>query len=348
VLLARADVLLARHTLEAAGANVERAEASVRQAEAVSDRADATHQRWTAEHTRVRRLVLNRAATHSDYDAAREQALTAMAAVAESRAKLRLAGADRKARLAERGRAEANVQLVQAKLAGAEADCDRVAELVRFARITAPFDGVVTRRGIERGQLVQPAAGGTPGTPLFTVARTDRVRITVDVPEGAAAHVRKDMPASVRVQALAQRELDGTVARTSWALDTRTRSLRAQVELDNRKGLLRPGMFVSVRLTVQRPGVLTVPAAAVYRTMDERPYVVQVRNGRALRTYVQVGASRGDRLELLRKETTTPGESPRWEALTGQEEIVASNPAGYTDGQALTTRSATSPVALGR
>jgi multidrug efflux pump subunit AcrA (membrane-fusion protein) len=334
VVLMRAEVAHVEGARDAAKANVERADAAVSQAMAVSMRAEATRERWSSEHGRARRLRLGGAITGTDFDTTQEQFRTATAAVAESKAALDLARADRKARLADLARAEANVQVALAKQRVAEADRDRLAEMVRFARITAPFDGVVTRRGIDRGQLVGPAAG----TPLFTVVRTHRVRIMVDVPESAAPHVRKDMKADVRIPALGQRELVGDVTRTSWALDTRTRALRTQVELDNPEGLLRPGMFVSVRLTLKRPGTLLVPATAVHRASDERPYLVRVENGRAVRTYVQVGERYRAQVELLRKETLTPGGSARWEALTGQEDIITSNPAAYDHGQAVTPR----------
>jgi multidrug efflux pump subunit AcrA (membrane-fusion protein) len=339
LLLARAETVRAERAQDAAQANVERAGAAVSQAEAVNARTEANRQRWDAEYRRARRLRPGGVITGSEFDATQDHYHTATAAMAESKAALALARAEHKARLADLAQAEANVKVALAKQRVAEADRDRLAEMVRFARITAPFDGVVTRRGIETGQLVQPPAG-TPGSPLFTVVRTHRVRIMVDVPESAAVHVHKDMKADVRVGALGQRVLVGEVTRTTWALDTRTRTLRTQVELDNPEGLLRPGMFVSVRLTMKRPGTLLVPATAVYRTNDERAYVVCVENGRAVRTHVQVGERYRARVELLRKEGLSSGGPAGWVALTGKEEIIASNPAAYDDGQAVTTRPA--------
>jgi hypothetical protein len=151
---------------------------------------------------------------------------------------------------------------------------------------------------------------------------------------GLTSRWRRFRPSGI--QALRQRELAGVVSRTNWALDTRT--LRTQVELDNRGGLLRPGMFVSVRLAVKRPGTLLVPAAAVYRANDERAYVVCVEGGRAVRTHVQVGERYGAQVELLRKEAPAPGGPARWVVLTGREEIIARNPAAHDDGQAVTAR----------
>jgi multidrug efflux pump subunit AcrA (membrane-fusion protein) len=248
-LLANAEIALALRARDKAKANVEGAAATLRRAEAVIRKAESNRERWAAELARAQRLRQDHAIAAAEFDATQDQFRTVTAALAESKAAAELAEAERKGRLAEQAQAEASVQVAQAKERVAEADRDRLAEMVRFARITAPFAGVVTRRSIEKGQLVLPPPGGTP---LFIVARTDRVRILVDVPESAAHQVHTGTRAVVRIQALGQREHHGDVTRTTWALDARTRALRALVELRNEQGQLRPGMLVSVRLNLKR------------------------------------------------------------------------------------------------
>src|SRR5262249_54274624 len=131
-------------------------------------------------------------------------------------------------------------------------DRQHVAALLEHARLRAPFDGVVTRRQTYVGHFVQPARGGDPqGPPLFVVVRTDPVRIFLDVPEALADAVRAGTPARVRVPALAGAEFDGRVARSSWQLDARTRTLRTEVNLPTPDGRLRPGMSAVTVLSVE-------------------------------------------------------------------------------------------------
>jgi HlyD family secretion protein len=246
--LAQACVVVAERGRDAAKANVERAEAAVSQAEAVHARAQGALRRWSSERERAQKLQHGDAIAASEVDCIREQFQKATTVVAETTAARRMARADHKARLAELAGAQASVSAAQAKHRSARADRDRTAQMVAFARITAPFDGVVTFRGIEVGQLVGPLPGSTP---LFNVVHTRRMRVLVDVPESAAASVCKGMKAEVRVGVLGEYALVGEVTRTSWALDSRTRTMRTQVELDNHDGLLRPGMSATVRLTLK-------------------------------------------------------------------------------------------------
>ena len=92
----------------------------------------------------------------------------------------------------------------------AQADRDRAAAILGYARITAPYNGVVSRRGVDTGTFVQPP-GGNPSVaaPLFEVVRTDLVRIFVDVPEADSPLVLDGGPARVQVQALGDRDFPG-------------------------------------------------------------------------------------------------------------------------------------------
>jgi multidrug efflux pump subunit AcrA (membrane-fusion protein) len=254
--MARSSVIHAERALDAASARSTLAEAAAGQSEAARVRAEARLERWKSEYRRARGLQRTGDVAAAEMEAVVEKYQTAKAAVAEGKAALRVARAEQRARRADLAQAEAGVQVSLAKQRVAEAERDRAAEMVALARITAPFDGTVTRRDVARGQLVQPPPAGTTTAALFTVVRTNRVRVLVDVPESAAVHIRRDTKASVRVKALGQLELVGRVTRTTWALDRRTRTLRAQVELDNKEGLLRPGMVVAVRLQVERTATL--------------------------------------------------------------------------------------------
>jgi multidrug efflux pump subunit AcrA (membrane-fusion protein) len=232
-------------------------------------------------------------------------------------------------------KAKADVTVAEARLGVAEADERRLAAMLAYAQITAPYDGVVTKRLVDIGHLLQPTgAQADNGRPLFAVVRTDPVRIFVDVPEADAALVRPGTPARVLVQALQEREFEGRVTRSSWVLDTQTRTLRTQIDLPNPDGLLRPGMYATARVTAEQPDALTVPAEAVIHR-DDQSFVVRVEEGKAVLTPVKLGRRQGQRIEVLTKQTRPPGSDGRrvWESFTGSEEIVRSNPTSLAEGQ---------------
>ena len=126
---------------------------------------------------------------------------------------------------------------------------------------------------------------------MFRVARLDPVRVVVQVPEADAGLVARGPAGPVTVQALAGPELTGTVTRTSWSLEPGSRTLRAEIDLPNKDGRVRPGMYVYARITAELPEAWAVPAAAVGKAGDE-PVVYLVEGGKAVRTPVQV-APRG-------------------------------------------------------
>jgi RND family efflux transporter MFP subunit len=312
----------------------------VRHAEAGRTRADASYGRWQSEYARIRRLLPSGATDAQTHDQTYDQLKSAEAARDESRTSIELATAARAESAAQRDQAGVNVRVAEGKRKVAEADRERTAAVLQYARITAPFDGVVTRRGVDTGHFVQPSPGGSnPGVPLFVVVRTDPLRIFVDVPETAAAAVRDGAPARVRVQALQEEEFAGRVTRSSWALDNQTRTLRVQIDLPNKDGRLRPGMYASAALTVERPGALVLPAAALLVNEDQ-PTVLRVEDGKAVRTPVKLGARQGSLVEVIKKQAkpVRRGEPVVWESFTGREEIVVANPSALADGQAVGVR----------
>lgn len=140
----------------------------------------------------------------------------------------------------------------------------------------------------------------------------------------------------MRVQSLQDQEFSGRVTRSSYALDDQARTLHAEIDLPNPDGRLRPGLYAVARLTVERPGALMLPAAALL-TQDDQPAVMRVESGKAVRTPVRLGVRQGLFVDVLKKQTRPPrgGEPAAWEDFTGSEEIVSSSPAALTDGQAV-------------
>ncbi|MFT3878125.1 MAG: efflux RND transporter periplasmic adaptor subunit [Gemmatales bacterium] len=335
--LTTAQVEEARKAFAAAKANIEKTEAGIKQAEASKTRAAANLLRWRTELARQRSLV-GGAVAQSELDITTDAFRAAEAAMIESDAAIDFSKAAKTAASADADKAEAQVLVAQAQLQLAEADRRRVAALLAYTKITAPFAGIVTKRQVDTGHFVQAPSGTTATSvqPLFNVVRTDPVRIFVDVPEVDAPFVDKGMPAVIRVQSLQEQELSAPVVRVSWALDTLTRTLRAEIDLPNGDGRLRPGMYVSAKITMTREKALSVPATAV-AVQNDQTYVTVVENGKAKRVKVRLGLRTKGFVELLSKlePAADASQTPHWIKFTGEESLVGANLAAIEDGQAI-------------
>src|SRR6266516_2752706 len=164
--------------------------------------------------------------------------------------------------------AEANRALAANQVDVAAATVERIKTLLAYTRIVAPFDGVVARRLVNRGDLVQVATTATRTTPsagsLFTVQRIDTIRVFCDVPENDVPHLHVGDPAIVKPSGFDGKPFAGTVTRFSRRLDPETRNMRTEIDLPNPDERLYPGMYAEVSLEMdQRLYSLTVPASAV-------------------------------------------------------------------------------------
>lgn len=139
--------------------------------------------------------------------------------------------------------AEAQFEVGKAGVAQARVSVEMARKALRDTSVRAPFDGVVTRLSVHRGEY----AVTTPPTDLVTVKQIDRLDLRIQVPETAINRVRQGTPVRARFVAL-NRTLTAPIARVVESLDAQTRSFSAIVELDNTKRLLRPGMFAEVRI----------------------------------------------------------------------------------------------------
>jgi RND family efflux transporter MFP subunit len=189
-----------------------------------------------------------------------------------------------------------NVAAAEAAQRSALAGVRRLQDLKDFGVIVAPFDGVVTLRTAEVGQLV--ASGTSAGQPLFKVAEVDTVRVFVNVPQLYAAAIRVGMAAPTTVRELPGRTFAGNVARTSSEIDMATRTLLVEVDIPNPDDAIIAGMYarVSFHMTGQRQ-LLFVPATAAL--IDARgTHVAVVREGAVTWKDVGIDSDLGDRLAI--------------------------------------------------
>jgi multidrug resistance efflux pump len=250
VVQADAEAQQAQLLLQEATAALDLLSAQVQEAEAGLQRARASRQQARANHERVRALFEQQAVGQKVLDEAADRLAAATAALAEAEAKLQAAAAARKAGLVRCQVADAGVKVAGVRREVARADLQRATALLSFARVVAPFDGVVVRRSVSPGDLAGPPQG--EAKPLFIVARIDSVRVVVFVPDRDAARLRVGAEAAVRLDAFPGQVLKGKVARLAGALDGESRGRRAEIDLPNPDGKLLPGMSGSAAITLDQ------------------------------------------------------------------------------------------------
>jgi multidrug efflux pump subunit AcrA (membrane-fusion protein) len=306
-----AEVDQAKKALIAAEANIGAAEASVIEAKALRER-------WESESVRISALAKNGVIDAQTRDEVQNQRKAAGAKVVSTEAAVRKA-------IADRDRASADVKAAEARVDVAKAEVRRLEALLAYSKIRAPYDGMITVRKANTGDLVQPAAGKEW---MFTIARLDPVRIVVAVPEADASLVQDKAAVKLSIKAAQETPLEGTVARISWALDAGSRTLRAEIDLPNKDGRLRPGMYVYANIKGVAPETWTLPTSAVVKQGDGMA-CYQILDGKAMRIPVQIGRNDGQFIEI--KMMQRHG-SARWEACNGDGSF-ALKAAGLTDGQ---------------
>ncbi len=210
----------------------------------------------------------------------------------------------------------ADARLKAAMVESAQAGVHRLEELLKFARITAPFAGVVTARRLDVGQLV--TAGSS--VELYRLAQVDVLRVFVRVPQAASAAMVSGLEAEVLLDGKGTQALPAKVVRTAGAMDVASRTLLTELELPNPEHRVLPGGFAQVRFTgVARDVPLAVPAnTLLFRTegptvarltTDNRIELRKVTLGRDLGAVVEItaGVETTDRLVLNPPDSITAG-----------------------------------------
>jgi RND family efflux transporter MFP subunit len=198
---------------------------------------------------------------------------------------------------ADLGVAKANRTLAAHQIDLAAATVEKTKTLLAYTQIVAPFDGVVARRLVNRGDLVQPPTG-TLMTPLFTVQRIDIIRVFCDVPENDVPYLHIGDAAIVKPSGFDGKPFIGKVTRFSLRLDPETRNMRTEIDLPNPEERLYPGMYAEVSLEMnRRPDALTVPAAAVGSDGGGN-FVDTITGNRVMRLAIKTGLTDNGRSEV--------------------------------------------------
>ncbi|MGJ7507730.1 efflux RND transporter periplasmic adaptor subunit [Variovorax sp. GT1P44] len=186
-----------------------------------------------------------------------------------------------------------------ANLAAADANVQRLRQTEGFKRVLAPFAGVITRRNVDVGDLIDAGGGNGTGRALFQLAQTDPLRVYINVPQAYAQLIKAGQPVVVTQAELRGQSFRGEVARTSGAIDTTTRMMQVEVSLPNKDGTLLPGAYVQVSLPLAASQSLTIPSnALLFRAEGTRVAVIDAEGKVKLRT-LQLGRNYGETVEVL-------------------------------------------------
>ena len=221
------------------------------------------------------------------------------------------------------------VDTAKAKLEMATANFKRNETLLAYTKITAPFAGVITKRWVDPGALIPAATGSSSPQSAAVVTLMDfsTVRVEAGVPEPEAPLIQNGLAAEIEIEELGGKSFTGTVTRFAQALDDATKTMATEVEIPNPQGVLRPGMFATMKLAVERKAdALLAPGEAL--VVDKaKTSVFTVVEGKAKKTTVKVGFQDGKFAEIL-------------DGLADGAVVVLPGKVVVTDGQAVNAREA--------
>jgi RND family efflux transporter MFP subunit len=211
----------------------------------------------------------------------------------------------------------------------ARANMERTKTLLAFARITAPFPGIITMRFVDNGAFVPSATSGSAAqnAALFTLMDYTTVRAQIAVPETETLFIRNALPVKVACEAMPGKSFDATITRFSGALDEATRTMLVEADLPNADGMLRPGMYANVKIAVEKhSAALTLPVEAL--AMEKtNAFVFTNADGKAKKTAVKLGFNDGVNAEVL-------------EGVGEGELVIVVGKATFTDGQTVKVEAA--------
>jgi RND family efflux transporter MFP subunit len=293
---AKADLAASKSTLQEAIANEAAAKSEVAKARANNAYAEITAKRWidlcnkgaVSQQSRDEK-IRSRDSTTAELSAAMSKDKAAAEQVEAARSSV-----------------DANKASVKAK----QADLQREAAKQGFQNVTAPFDGVITLRKVDPGALITQGSQSS-NLELFQMARIDRLRIYVAVPQRVARYLKNGQGADILVSEFPDHKFVGKVTNVSGALDPNTRTRQTEVQIDNPEHLLLPGMYAEVKLQGLREAPWIRVAGTCIVSKPDGQYVVVAENGKARFQKVEIGRDYGREVEIR-------------SGLNGDEEVIVS------------------------
>jgi HlyD family secretion protein len=366
VVLDRQRIALAKEVVEVAKADVKAAEARLEEAKAELSGSRSEAERWDSEVKRLQGEVDRGVVTPQDLLQSANRWKASLAVRNAAAAAVLKADAELISRRASLTKAEIDVRVAEAALKAAESEEKRLQAWVDYLILPAPYDGIVVARNANTFDFVLPAKGdpsafsrspylSPSGTaaPIYVVDRTDIVRIYVDIPEQDANYVQIGSKATVLIKAYRDQPIAGTVTRTSWALNIRSRTLRAEIDLPNPGSQVLPGMYAYGNVIIERPDVWALPISALMHLGDntilrvgQRSFCWTYKDGRATRIELETGvlgdpgpASDGQWIEVTNRRVAGAGAASSagepWTPIDGTEQVILGDLSILTDGSSV-------------
>jgi HlyD family secretion protein len=347
VVLDQERIALAKEVVDVAAAEVKAADARVKETEAILVKFQSEVDRWDTEVKRLERQVSGTVVNASVLFESTNQLKSSTAALDKAKATIKRAKAELIAAEARHAKAQVDVRVMEADLKVADSQEKFAQAWVGYLTLTAPFAGVITARNANTFDFVLPATGdptafylspdiSTAGAaPIYVVDRLDIVRIFVDIPEQDANFVNIGTKATVLAKAFRDKELPATVTRVSWALNQKSRTLRAEIDLENPENQLLPGMFAYVKVIIERPDVQALPLDALAHNGDQTLCWLY-ENGKAVRAELETGVSDDKWIEVTNRrppvDPEAPGDTVPWTRIDGMEQVILGDLSGLADG----------------
>ena len=228
---------------------------------------------------------------------------------------------ERESKKADYESSEARLYAADAQVNLDKSKVDQYNALTEFKQVKAPFDGTITERKIDIGNLVTAGSGSTT-TPLYRMAQTDPLRIFVDVPQNASGELMNaGVPAEIRATGTVGGVFSGKIARSAESINAQARTMRVEVDMPNANHALVPGMYVNIAFRLPPRGLVEVPAAALifratgtqvaqvdaHGTIEFENVVIARDNGSLVE--LASGVKPGDRLVLNISSQIASGQS---------------------------------------
>lgn len=216
--------------------------------------------------------------------------------------------------------ANGNFEARKATVEAAQANVKRLQELQAFEKVYAPFDGVITARNTDVGQLIDSGSSGGTARELFHIAAVNPLRVYVNVPQLDSPQIKPGLHADLVLAEFPGKRFQGTVVRSSGAIDNTTRTLLTEVDVDNAAHLLRPGGYVEVHLKLPSPvNTFTIPVnATIFKSAGLQ--VAVVKDGKTVSLLpVTPGRDFGSEIEIVA-------------GLTAQDSVILNPADSLTEG----------------
>ena len=340
------QVRLAEKTVKVAAAEVKAARARLQEARSILGKYEAEVKRWDVQVKRLAREVDRQVVAPQILLESENELNADIAARDAAKATIRKAAAELLAAEATLARAEVNVAVARARVVVAQSEAKRLEAWVGYLKLFAPFDGIIVARNANTWDFVLPQTGdptaeeraahlspSDKAAPIYVVERTDIVRIYVDIPERDANYVHIGSEARVKIWAYRDEWLPATVTRLSWALNFKSRTMRAEIDLPNPGSQILPGMYAYGEVVVERPDVRSLPKSALSHA-GGKSFIWRYENGHALRTEVQTGAEDGQWIEVTnRRVESKSSREGHWAPIDSTVQVLlGSKASSLTEG----------------